>query len=63
MKPTLMSTLSPAAAPASPAAAKPATEAKPAAPAAAKPATAKSVEPAEAHAEKKESNPETSAAV
>ena len=49
--------------PAAPAAAKPATEAKPAAPAAAKPATAKSVEPAEAHAEKKESNPETSAAV
>ena len=60
--------------PAAPAAAKLATEAKPAAPAAAKPATAakpaapaaaeaKSVEPAEAHAEKKESNPETSAAV
>ena len=52
--------------PAAPAAAKLATEAKPVAPAAeasAKPAEAKSVEPAEAHAEKKESNPETSAAV
>lgn len=52
--------------PAAPAAAKPATEAKLAAPAveaSAKPAEAKSVEPAEAHAEKKESNPETSAAV
>ena len=49
--------------PAAPVAAEPATEAKPAAPAAAEPAEAKSVEPAEAHAEKKESNPETSAAV
>ena len=52
--------------PAAPAAAEPATEAKPAAPAveaSAKSAEAKSVEPAEAHAEKKESNPETPAAV
>ena len=47
--------------PAAPAAAEPATEAKPAAPAAAKPAAP--AESAEAPVEKKESNPETPAAV
>jgi len=52
--------------PVAPAAAKPATETKPAAPAAAEPAPAakaKSAESAEAPVEKKESNPETPAAV